>query len=73
MSDNDYGTVLVRFFTDTSGNISEVRATMTMKYSKLAQIVTEAIEKGPAWTPAQQHGKKVKTFRVQPVTLENPK
>jgi len=71
LTDKDYGTVLLRFFIDTSGNISNVRA-LTMSGSLLASIGIQAVEKGPAWIPARQKGRNVKAFRIQPLTLTNP-
>lgn len=70
-TDKDYGTVLLRFFIDSSGNISNVRA-LTMGGSVLAAIGIKAVQKGPAWTPARQKGKNVKVFRIQPLTLTSP-
>lgn len=70
-TDKDYGTVLLRFFIDTSGDISNVRA-LTMGGSVLAGIGIEAVQKGPAWIPARQKGRNVKAFRIQPLTLTNP-
>jgi protein TonB len=43
-----------------------------MKGSKLAEIAVNAIRKGPKWTPAQQNGRYVNAYRLQPVTLQNP-
>ena len=71
LSDVDYGTVLIRFVVDSSGNISDVRP-LTKKYSTIAKIAFNAIDAGPKWVPAERNGKKVKTIRVQPVTLQNP-
>jgi antitoxin component YwqK of YwqJK toxin-antitoxin module len=71
LTDKDYGTVLLRFYIDTSGNISNVRA-LTMSGSVLAGIGIRGVEKGPAWIPARQKGRKVKVFRIQPFTLTNP-
>jgi protein TonB len=70
-SDADYGTVLLRFVVDTSGNITDLRP-LTKKYSTLAKIAFNAIDSGPKWTPAERNGKKVKTIRIQPVTLQDP-
>ena len=72
LTDKDYGTVLLRFFIDTSGNISEVRV-LTMQGTTLAKLSLEAITRGPKWIPARQRGRYVKAFRIQPVTLQNPK
>jgi protein TonB len=70
-SDADYGTCVVRFIVDKTGTVSDVQAT-TMKGSKLAEIAVNAIRKGPKWTPAQQNGRYVNAYRLQPVTLVNP-
>lgn len=70
-TDADYGTCVVRFIVDKTGTVSDVQAT-TMKGSKLAEIAVNAIRKGPKWTPAQQNGRFVNAYRLQPVTLQNP-
>ncbi len=62
------GTCVVRFIVDKTGKVSDVEAT-TMKGSKLAEIATNAIRKGPNWTPAQQNGRYVNAYRLQPVTF----
>ncbi|MEO9020689.1 MAG: energy transducer TonB [Ginsengibacter sp.] len=70
-SESDYGTCVVKFVVDKSGNVSDVQAT-TMKGTKLAEVAVNAIRKGPKWTPAQQNGRYVNAYRLQPVTLVNP-
>ena len=70
-TESDYGTCVVRFIVDRSGNVSDVQAT-TMKGSKLAEVAVNAIRKGPKWNPAQQNGRQVNAYRLQPVTLTNP-
>ena len=70
-TESDYGTCVVRFIVDRNGVVSDVQAT-TMKGSKLAEIAVNAIRKGPKWTPAQQNGRFVNAYRLQPVTLANP-
>lgn len=67
----DYGTCIVRFIVDKHGKISDVMAT-TMKKSKLAKVTIKAIVKGPDWIPAQQNGKPVNAYRLQPITLSAP-
>ena len=69
--DGDYGTCVVKFIVDKTGKVSEVEAT-TMKGTKLAQVAVNAIRRGPNWTPAEQNGRKVNAYRLQPVTLTNP-
>jgi protein TonB len=70
-TESDYGTCVVKFIVDKSGKVSDVEAT-TMKGSKLAEVATNTIRKGPNWTPAQQNGRYVNAYRLQPVTLTNP-
>lgn len=70
-TDSDYGTCIVKFIVDKTGKVSQVEAT-TMKGTKLAEIAVNAIRKGPNWTPAQQNGRMVNAYRLQPVTLQNP-
>ena len=69
--EGDYGTCVVRFIVDKTGKVSDVQAT-TMKGTKLAEIAVNAIRNGPNWTPAQQNGRQVNAYRLQPVTLQNP-
>ena len=70
-SDADYGTCVLQFIVDKAGKVSSVEA-VTMKGSKLAEIATNTIRKGPDWIPAQQNGSFVKAWRIQPVTLNRP-
>ncbi|MEP7233128.1 MAG: energy transducer TonB [Ginsengibacter sp.] len=70
-TESDFGTCVVKFIVDKSGKVSQVEAT-TMKGTKLAEVATNAIRKGPNWTPAQQNGRYVNAYRLQPVTLTNP-
>lgn len=70
-TDSDFGTCVVKFVVDKQGNVSDVQAT-TMKGSKLAEVAVNAIRKGPKWIPAQQNGRYVNAYRLQPVTLQNP-
>ncbi len=70
-TEGDYGTCVVKFIVSKDGSISNVEAT-TLKGTKLAEIATNSIRKGPKWTPAQQNGRYVNAYRLQPVTLTNP-
>lgn len=71
-TDADFGTVLFKFIVEADGTVKNVEAT-TMKQSKLAEVGINAIRKGPKWIPAEQNGQNVAAFRIQPVTLKNPK
>jgi Periplasmic protein TonB, links inner and outer membranes len=63
------GTCMVKFIVSKDGSISNVEA-VTMKGSKLAEVVVNAIRKGPNWIPAQQNGTIVNAYRQQPVTFK---
>ena len=68
-TESDYGTCVVKFIVDKTGKVSSVEAT-TMKGSKLAEVATNIIRKGPNWIPAEQNGRKVNAYRLQPITLQ---
>ena len=70
-TESDYGTCIVKFIVDKSGKVSNVEA-ITMQGSKLAEVATNIIRKGPNWIPAQQNGRMVNAYRLQPVSLINP-
>jgi protein TonB len=65
----DVGTCTIRFIVDINGEIKDVKAT-NMKKTKLAKVAVAAIENGPKWIPAQQDGRAVNAYRVQPVSLQ---
>jgi protein TonB len=69
--ESDFGVCVVKFIVDKAGKVSQVEAT-TMKGTKLAEIATNAIRKGPNWIPAQQNGRYVNAVRLQPVVLKSP-
>jgi protein TonB len=73
------GTVVILFIVDKEGSVSEVRAMSCGEAgvpnclgpgTKLAEIATAAIRKGPKWKPAVQNGRQVKAYRRQPVTFQ---
>lgn len=70
-SKEDYGTVMVKFVVDRSGNVSGVHAT-NMRGTRLAEVAVNAIRNGPKWIPAQQNGHYVSAYRLQAVTLTHP-
>ena len=69
--ESDYGTCIIKFVVDKTGKVSQVEA-QTMRGTKLAEIAVNAIRNGPRWIPAQQNGRYVSAYRLQPVTLQNP-
>ena len=64
----DYGTCILKFIVNTSGKVSNVTA-QTMAGTHLAEILIKAIASGPNWQPAQQNGRFVNSYKLQPVTL----
>lgn len=70
-TESDFGTCIVRFVVDKTGKVSDVQAT-TMKGTKLEEIATNIIRRGPNWIPAQQNGRYVNAYRLQRVTILNP-
>jgi periplasmic protein TonB len=71
LTETDFGTCVVKFIVDKKGNVSAVEAT-SMKGSKLAEVATNIIRKGPNWIPAQQNGRYVNAYRLQPVSFIAP-
>ncbi|MDQ6755326.1 MAG: energy transducer TonB [Bacteroidota bacterium] len=62
------GTVHVKFIVNKQGVVSDVEA-LDKKGSKLAEVAINAIRKGPNWVPAQQNGRQVNAYRIQPITF----
>jgi periplasmic protein TonB len=63
----------VRFIVRKDGRVTDAMVFgTTVKGTKLAEIAIAAIENGPKWIPAMQNGRKVKAYRIQPVTLADP-
>jgi periplasmic protein TonB len=65
----DCGTCIIKFVVDKTGTVSNVEA-ITMKGSKLAEIGTNMIRRGPKWIPAIQNGRQVNAYRVQPIAYQ---
>ncbi len=64
------GTVTIQFIVDKEGNVSEVTATSGPE--ELRNAAVTAIRKSGKWEPAIQNGKKVKSYKNQPVTFRLP-
>ena len=61
------GTVVIRFIVDTEGNVSEIAAERGPEELRAAAV--QAIRKSGKWVPAQQNGRKVKSYKLQPITF----
>ena len=68
---SDYGTCLIRFIVDKKGGVHDV-AVINSCGKLLGKIGVDAIKNGPKWIPAQQNGRYVNAYRLQPITLQNP-
>ncbi|RXK58811.1 hypothetical protein ESA94_15585 [Lacibacter luteus] len=61
----------VEFIVTPDGFVSKVKA-KTMQNTKLAEVLIEAIKKGPKWVPAIQNGRKVYCRSIQKINLRLP-
>lgn len=63
------GTVIVQFIIDREGKTSEVQAIGGPVSGGLRQEAERVIQKSGRWEPAIQNGRKVKSYRLQPITF----
>lgn len=71
-ADGKDGLCEVEFIVTPEGFVSNVKA-KTMQNSKLAEVLVEAIKKGPKWISATQNSRKVYCWSTQKLTLNLPK
>lgn len=64
------GTVLVQFIVDKEGNVSDVEAISGPETGGLRDEAIRVIKKSGTWTPAIQNGRKVKSYKKQPVIFK---
>ncbi len=62
-------TVMVSFLVSKDGTISEVKAENDPGYGTAAEAI-RVIQRGPAWNPAVQNGRKVIYRQRQPITFQ---
>jgi protein TonB len=62
------GTVIVRFIVDKEGNVSEVEAISGPE--ELLSSAVSVIKKSGRWEPAIQNGRKVNSYKKQPITFK---
>jgi protein TonB len=60
-------TVMVRFIVDTAGNVSNAEALSGPDL--LRQEAVRVIKKSGQWMPAIQNGRKVRSYKQQPITV----
>lgn len=61
------GTVIVQFVVDKDGNVSDVQAVDGPEV--LRGEAVRVIKKSGKWTPAIQNGRKVNSYKRQPITI----
>jgi periplasmic protein TonB len=62
------GTVYVQFIVDKEGNVSDVEA--VSGHEELRQEAVRVIKKSGKWEPAIQNGRKVKSYKRQPIIFK---
>ncbi|MDP4245602.1 MAG: TonB family protein [Bacteroidota bacterium] len=70
LSNEIQGTVIVQFIVDKEGIVSEVEAISGPTQGGLREEAIRVIEKSGKWTPAIQNGRKVKSYKRQPVIFK---
>jgi len=65
---NIQGTVIAQFIVDKDGTVSDIEAIDGPEL--LREAAVDIIRKSPNWRPAQQHGRKVKSYKKQPITFK---
>lgn len=64
------GTVVVQFVVDKEGAVSDVQAVSGPTTGGLRQEAMRVIRQSGKWTPAIQNGRKVKSYKQQPIIFE---
>jgi Gram-negative bacterial TonB protein C-terminal len=60
--------VKVRFIVNKDGTIEDITPLTNHGYGMEKEVI-RVLKKGPKWIPAVQYGRKVKAYRMQPVTF----
>lgn len=63
------GMVQVQFIVDTNGKLIEPRIAKSVEFS-LDEEALRLIRSSPKWIPAEQNGRKVKSYKLQPVVFQ---
>jgi len=61
-------TVRIKFIVQKDGSITDITAETYYGYGMEEEVI-RVLQKGPKWIPAVQYGRKVKAYRIQPVTF----
>ena len=62
------GTVIIQFIVDKDGKVTDVLVVKSVEFS-LDQEALRIIRRSPDWIPAEQNGKKVKSYKKQPIVF----
>jgi hypothetical protein len=60
--------VRIKFIVQKDGSITDISAETSYGYGMEEEVI-RVITRGPKWIPAIQYGRKVKAYRIQPVTF----
>jgi protein TonB len=66
---NKQGTVVLQFIVGKDGEVFDQEIVQSVEYS-LDQEALRMINESPAWIPAFQRGKNVKSYKKQPITFK---
>jgi len=69
IAEDGQGTVVIQFVVDENGNVSQVEAISGPEKGGLREEAIRVIRKSGQWTPAIQNGRKVKSYKRQPITI----
>lgn len=64
------GTIVVQFIVDKEGVVSDVEAVSGPTNGGLREEAIRVIKKSGKWEPAVQNGRKVKSYKKQPITFK---
>jgi len=70
ISNEIQGVVTVLFIVDKEGNVSDVQAVSGPEEGGLREEAIRVIRKSGAWIPAEQNGRKVKSYKKQDVVFK---
>lgn len=70
LSNEIQGIVIVQFIVDKEGNVSDVQAVSGPEEGGLREEAIRVIRKSGTWIPAVQNGRKVKSYKKQPVMFK---
>ena len=61
--------VVIQFVVDQEGNVSDIKAITNHGYGMEEEAI-RVLKKADKWIPANQNGRPVKAYRLQPITFE---